>query len=585
MSIQGRQARPSGWVYLGRFVSGRHMSGRPTNSTFARRASRDLTDHGHASRWAHKAGWERAGWRIAATAVTAAIIYGYFTDRALTVDMVLAAMSALLLAGVIRARYAVASSRHHRRVVRPLWETSTLITSASAVHAHAHGDSHKKFIDVPRNYRTNPGARIRLTVPATWEGQPSQVKRLTDLIARRLGGEWDSVSHLSEFPPYVEFMPSPAPPSSLTFAEIIPAIERAKPGELIVGMGTHNKIVSIDLDSESPHIAVSSGSGGGKSALLRLWVIQLIQKGCERIDILDIKRVSHSWAKGIPGVYIHTTMASIMSATAGFRAEMERRYNELEHDESQTFPRWALIAEEQNALMGYARQYWQDHRGELEPAARSRVPKQNPMIADLGFILFMGRQSFMNCISVFQRFTAEAAGGASLRENYGAKVLMRYSPQTWNMLVGTKPVPRSSRTPGRARYVLGDSDVQVQMAYVRERKAKDWPGVPESEWKDEARDYALAHASAPARTAAADQSPLMRVPVGPGTGQDDEPAMTLREMVDAGLIPVRYSAATRARTRAGERFPAGQPSPVGTVYRPAAVAEWFAAHRRSPRSN
>jgi hypothetical protein len=564
--------RTSGWVLACRFAAGHHLSGkRHTNYTFRHRASRDLTDHGRASRWQHRAGWERSAYRIGASATTLAVLYGYLTDRAVTEETVMGALAVGAVTGAVRARYAYASARHHKRVVRPLWQSITLITESNTVRKdiHAYGNNHKQFISVPRNYMDNPNAKIRVTLPPTWEAQPREVARITQLIQRRLGGQWDSVAHYNAYPQYIDYIPSPAPPASFTFADILPYIEKARPGEIVVGMGTHNRVCSINLDSEAPHVALSMGTGGGKSSLLRLIIIQLIRSGCERIDILDIKRASHVWAKGIPGVFIHTTVKAMIDATAAFRKEMESRYDALENGHAGDFPRRALIVEEQNSLMSFARQYWADFRNELPAAERNAVPKQCPLISDIGFALFMGRQSLMNVFSVFQRMSANAAGGGDMRSQYGCKILARFDPQSWKSLVGTTPIPRSSRVPGRARFVLGDDIHEIQMSYMRERKASDWPGVPESEWRDEAREFALAHARV---DQAADALTLVSAD---GAGSDDIPPMSLREMCEAGIVPVRYSTATRARNRAGEKFPAGKRTPAGILHNPNEVAEFF----------
>jgi hypothetical protein len=61
--------------------------------------------------------------------------------------------------------------------------------------------------------------------------------------------------------------------------------------------------------------------------------------------------------------------------------------------------------------------------------------------------------------------------------------------------------------------------------------------------------------------------------------EDTSGRMTLREMCDAGLVPRKYSAAKRARTRAGEAFPAGERTPAGILHDPAEVAGWFAGNR------
>lgn len=57
---------------------------------------------------------------------------------------------------------------------------------------------------------------------------------------------------------------------------------------------------------------------------------------------------------------------------------------------------------------------------------------------------------------------------------------------------------------------------------------------------------------------------------------DGKTLFTLREMCEAGIVPIRYSAAKRARTRAGEAFPEGKPTPIGTAYEPGSVREFFA---------
>ena len=560
-------------VYFWRFCAGQHMSGaRHTNATFKYRATRDLTDHQRASRWAHLPGYRRALWRISAVVVTLAILYGMITAQTLTIDSTLGALSALTLAGVIRTRYLIRRARHHKHVIRPLYETTTLITGTNTIHGHAHGDNHKRYLTIPRNYRNDPKARIRLAVPATWEARPPEVKRLTDLFNRKLGGQWDIVMHLADASPFVEFIPSPSPPNALTFADMRKILDAGNQNRLILGKGTHDKIIDIDLDSESPHVAISMGTGGGKSSLLRLIVAYLIHHGVERVDIIDPKRVSHNWAKGIPGVFIHRTMAEQMAALAAFRKRMELRYEELDTDDTREFPRHVMVIEEQNSWMDYAKTYWEDYRAELDSAERGKTPRRNPAIGDLAYCLFQGRQARMNVFSVFQSMSASAAGGRDSRENYGAKILARYSAQTWKMLVGTTPVPRSSRINGRGRYALGDSDAEVQFAFLT---------------TDEAIAYALAGVPRPigadlllgARPESTD--PLMTVPAGPATGSDDAgPPMSLREMCDAGLVPVRYSAATRARTRAGDAFPRGHKTPVGTLYDPSDVRAFFGSRGR-----
>lgn len=553
-------------VYAGRFLGGRPMTGkRHTDSTFTRRASRDLTVHKRSAHWHWRAGWERAAIRVGTAALALVTCYGLLTARTATVAAMLAASGCAIIAGGFLARLRVVNWNLDRKIGRPLFMT------AAAITGHDHTDNHRSHLSIPRDHKTNPKAVITFKLPYHWEGLPQECKRVEQLFARRLGGEWDATWHFNSYPPHVKFIPSPAPPGSVSFADILPALEKSNGNRVILGIGTHAATASVDLDSESPHIAITAGTGGGKSAQLRLIIAQLIRHGVRRIDIIDPKRISHAWARHIPGVYIHTSMSEQMKAIHAFRTEMESRYDAMESEsiagrKAPEFDRHVLIIEEQNSFINYARQWWKDYRNELTSAERSRIPAETPVIGDLAFILFQGRQSRMNVISVFQRLSASAAGGGDLRENYGCKILARFSPQTWKLLVGTSPVPRSSRINGRAKFVLGEDAKDIQMGYLREKTARDWPGIPESQWMDEAYDYAMRGAALFAES----------IDDGP---EPDSP-LSLREASDAKVIPLSYGALRRARNRNPARFPAAVES---GSYRPSDLRAWYES-RPSARS-
>lgn len=605
---QSSNGRPKHTIprVLGRFVSGRPLDGiRRTDATFLYRSTRDLTPHGRASRWHHQEGYKRAAWRVGTAAVILWTVYGLAVDRLATAIGLMLAGIAGSAFGIIRGRIAMLDWSHHRKLVIPLYQTSTLITGQSVVFGRSHSDSHKKYIHVPRDYRTDDNTRIRFIVPETWEAQPSQQTRLRDLVARKLGGDWDFIPKLTEYPPSIEFIKSPAPPDKVTFADIKPALEKGSLNVLILGIGTRDKIISIDLDSESPHIAISMGTGGGKSSLIRLIVAYLIRHGCERIDIVDPKRVSQNWAKHIPGVYIHRTMTKQMEAIHNFRLRMESRYDALDTDDTLTFSRHVLIIEEQNSWMGYAKLHWADYRRSLEPAARGKVSPQNPAISDLGFCLNQGRQANMNIFSIYQRQSAAASGGGDLRENYGCLLAARMKPPTWKILTGSSQMPKEarSRVNGRGVFVLGDEYHPVQFAYLREAKEKDWPGLPRDKWTDEAYEYAMSgvraradRSAAPAGVFVAGEviersepepgSPVsvpMPADASESRGDRLEEPVTLREATDAGVVPMRYAALRKARLRAVREgsFPTGIPGPAGTVYRPSDLRAWFAARGRA----
>lgn len=527
------------YVYLWRFLAGRPMDGEPrTDSTFFRAATKDLTKHGRSARWHHWPGWKRSAVRVGTVSAVSGFAYGYATARMLTLALTLTATLAALGFGTFRAHCLIRDWNLDRKLGIPLYSVMSAFTG------HNPADNHRKHIHIPRNYHKNPKARVTVMLPYKFEGTPEHQKRLHGLISRRLGGEWDAEWNWHEHPPRAHFRRAPSPPGFVGFRDIFPFLEKSNGDKVIIGIGTHEAIAEINLDHESPHVALSMGTGGGKSSLLRLIVAQLIRHGVERVDIIDPKRISHIWALGIPGVYIHTTMAAQIKAIREFRQVMESRYDELEIDNTLEFPRRVLLIEEQNSFMTYAKQYWSDYRNELEPAERAKVAKANPVISDIGFILFQGRQSRMNVFSVYQRMSANAAGGGDLRENYYAKLLARFSAQTWKILVGTSPVPRSSKTNGRGKMVLGDDDRWVQFAFITEA---------------EAQEYAA----------------LRAAPVTDSTEPDpDDSLVSLREASDAKVIPLRYAALRKARSRDG-RFPAGIPAASGVAYKPSELRAWF----------
>lgn len=73
------------------------------------------------------------------------------------------------------------------------------------------------------------------------------------------------------------------------------------------------RVVSVDLDADSPHVLISAGTGGGKSTILRTICCQFIHNGALAF-VLDFKRISHTGARGVPGVSYCRDIAEIHDA-------------------------------------------------------------------------------------------------------------------------------------------------------------------------------------------------------------------------------------------------------------------------------
>ncbi|MFD0353648.1 FtsK/SpoIIIE domain-containing protein [Streptomyces sp. NPDC127110] len=310
-------------------------------------------------------------------------------------------------------------------------------------------------------------AAVTVKIPPEAELGDGEQARVTNLVGRRIPGEWKASWDHQNF--LVTFKHPPRPPAKVLFSEVQDIIESLRDSQVLLGLGSENQKIVLDFEDETPHVGLSVGTGGGKSSTLRNIIVQQIRKGAEKFIVIDPKLISLDCLDGIPEVEIYTEIQEQWAAIAEFALEMERRYQIKKADKSATFPRWFLVMEEQNDFAEESYQTWMDVKEKKDPA-------RPPVFSQLAKSLFKGRQANMNIISVYQRLTARAAGGTELRDQYGAKILARFSPQAWNSLVATTPRPKSSRHNGRAIVVIGGSERVCQLVFVDE---------------DEAREYAL----------------------------------------------------------------------------------------------
>src|SRR5262249_22324429 len=115
------------------------------------------------------------------------------------------------------------------------------------------------------------------------------------------------------------------------------------------------KPISVDLDSDSPHVLVSASTGGGKSVLLRSVASQMMANGAIA-TFLDIKRHSHRWAKNLPNAGYASTLPEIGNALVELGKEVHRRNEIVEQwpgtvETAPVGPRIVVVFEEMNATM------------------------------------------------------------------------------------------------------------------------------------------------------------------------------------------------------------------------------------------
>ncbi|MFV5998700.1 helicase HerA domain-containing protein [Streptomyces sp. NPDC056231] len=132
----------------------------------------------------------------------------------------------------------------------------------------------------------------------------------------------------------------------------------------LIGLGAGKKKVSVDLDHDSPHVLISAGTGGGKATILRAICCQFIHNGAHAF-VLDFKRISHTWARGVPGVTYCRDIAEIHEALIRLAQEGRRRLalaeqladDVLEREPWRVGPRTVIFLEEVNATMAQLKRY------------------------------------------------------------------------------------------------------------------------------------------------------------------------------------------------------------------------------------
>ncbi|GAA2327613.1 hypothetical protein GCM10010170_003520 [Dactylosporangium salmoneum] len=335
------------------------------------------------------------------------------------------------------------------------------------------------------------------------------------------------------------------PPTAVGIDALLEHLPRLHEWEFFLGLGTGGAPIVLSLRDDSPHIAVSAGSGAGKSVLAQLVAVQVLARG-GRVIILD-RKGSHRWALGLAGVDYCVKPAQMHDALVRAAAVADQRNSDAMHedDDWDPGPRTLVIAEELNATIGMLATYWADTRAKNEP-------KRSPAITAIGELLFMGRSAKYNVLAIAQMLTARAIGGPEARENFGVRCLARYTTNAWKMLVPEAGMPRASRTLGRWQIVIGGVATECQVAFLTRAQAR-----------------AIA-APAAVSPGGLDSSLSRDVP-----GDGDK--ITLREASDLGVIPWTYEAAKKRlqRDRAGAPKPCGQRGP-SDLYRREDLAAWAA---------
>lgn len=413
------------------------------------------------------------------------------------------------------------------------------------------------YLHIPKNF-SDDDAQIRVDLP-TRLGFSRDV--VADLITQKLALQGVTFSwHPEGRKPYVLVKKTRKPPATALFKDpkMRDLVAKAKEAAPIIGFGAGGRIVSVDLDAESPHILVNASTGGGKSVTLRCIACQMLHHG-SRVFVRDTKRISHLWARGLPGVTYCADVADIHDQLIALGREGRRRTQVanalgIGADPKAIGPRLLILLEEVNATMKQLARYWEKTR-------ESGDPKVSPAIDALNEILYMGRQLRMHVLLVARSATARALGCPEVREQFSTRILARYSVNAWRtqVLFFTEPEAHKWASTGLAatepqHTALPEQPGPALLHKPANSPADAWndPALPPTTPDPAPAADVLADASSlPPQTTAA--TPAAGGPAAPATSPpdpapgDDDPAVGLRQAAEHHLPAITLDALRFAR--------------------------------------
>ncbi len=413
-----------------------------------------------------------------------------------------------------------------------------------------------RWLRVPRSRARQEAKGVRVKVPANWWPSEKERDRVVSATHAKLRltdvtDHWVQHAHFR----FLQVRPAHhAPPSAyLSDPHVQKALASMKGGQLLLGLAAGGKdkprAIDVDLDSEAPHVLLSAGTGGGKSVTIRTLTAQAIRRGWH-VWVIDVKRHSHMWIRGLPGVRYFRDPEDIHHALMLLAREGDRRNRAWDDvpfgEQGPTFPRILIVCEEINATANYLRKWWRQVREPGDPA-------QPESVAALGAILFMGRAVQIHVLAVAQSATAKDLGGPENRENFFCRILARYTANAWKMLVPECAYTPASSHPGRAQVCIAGTATETQQVFMSEPEARDYALAGRDLASVEVVPFSTSHGSSDLGVRTENVSPLdtfetslTEVPV---TGEVEPALMSAAEMsADKGiaLVNAKYHALRKA---------------------------------------
>jgi hypothetical protein len=313
--------------------------------------------------------------------------------------------------------------------------------------------------------------RVEVTLPERFVLSGASASTLHGLVERTVGHELDATWPDLTKSRTVSFERPPEPPEHVKYEAIKEKMLALPAGTLYLGADARDRDILVNLDTETPHIGLSMGTGRGKSVLLRLLLSQLAAQGAD-ITILDVGMISLHEFRALPGTTVEYDVAKCWDLVTLFETEMMERLEQLVVLDEEEWPaviatwrRRALVIEELNAFHSQSQAYWDS----IRTSGQRATP---PVLGQLTNISVMARKVLMHLAVSSQRFEAKLISTAA-RGQMGLRVMANPSAADWRML-GEGPKPRAgySRKPGRVVAVVAHEASSVQVGYLERAEAK-----------------------------------------------------------------------------------------------------------------
>lgn len=433
------------------WFSGRPLNGhRYTDATGFRYGTKSMDPSGYANAYQLMPGYKRFLMvRLPITASPAVAVAAAVEPEWTTLGGVGAT-----LYGVKLAEDYWNTRQFRKHVIEPV----AIGASAVMRKGHAAGQGHR-WVFVPKDFRDNEESVIRVNLPLDWLAEDGDKRRLLEVVATRLHLEDVTPSwHYEDGRAWVDLRVPPEPPGMVSFREAMADMEASADNAPIMGYGPRGKLVTFDLELESPHLLIAGGSGAGKSELIAAIVAQFMRKGYG-VMVLDAKYESHMWLRRVPGVHYASEAAELHEALLWLDNELLRRARFVASGgDPTTLEPLVAVLEEMNGATNRLRAYWKNDLGGTG---------MSPALTALGNLSSMGRSLRIHIIMSGQSLTAKATGGTENRENFGARTLARATAAQWRILAPQiKPAPTKRGAPGRWHVVVGDSLREYQAPFM-----------------------------------------------------------------------------------------------------------------------